>query len=525
MFHAEREEEKYVSPKPSVRDTLTKYVRESQTGFAQYHSPRWGNDRNANGILTRSTRHQRTNYLKLLESFLLSTLDEVRHRKADEWAHYALSVADHQDLMYFRKQVGRRELSGTIDYEKQRDHSAHTTNNYLLGWYLFDKYDKIRVPMRRAIRRRLPHANDREANEFFGHAWHYVSLLHDIGYTCEGTIPALSFEGTTRPIALGASAIHDYFNYRFWFGLDLDTQEIREVLRLHGIQVPNFRAASLAELADLLCSTGDLCLLRDGITKGVLPDKMDVLPQDAFELWHLHYHQYEVKGRPSPSAENMRKLKQAFKAMVWDGYGKRGVRMLDHGVASGLILLNYAIFYYQLMMFSRMSLATGKDYARSKKVQEFVQKMLDYFGDEVDWRGSAKDYRKKDLFHSCDWWWKGVVWATGACAIHNVATLDDEIHGLGGSGGFSQCSLADDPLAYLGIMVDVLQAWDRYSVLPEDVFQGDLPLQGSDVSVTTDARHRVVVYLPTDAARTAKKMRDDLERALAERDKLVVISP
>ena len=45
----------------------------------------------------------------------------------------------------------------------------------------------------------------------------------------------------------------------------------------------------------------------------------------------------------------------------------------------------------------------------------------------------------------------------------------------------------DDPLAFLGVLVDVLQEWDRYKVLKlkrgESAFSGAVPLQSTDVVV------------------------------------------
>lgn len=74
-----------------------------------------------------------------LRSFLYANMDELRLHHAEKYADAILKISDHDDAMYFRHGVLRRELSGDMDYDRQRDHASHTLNNYLFGWYLASK--------------------------------------------------------------------------------------------------------------------------------------------------------------------------------------------------------------------------------------------------------------------------------------------------------------------------------------------------------------------------------------------------
>src|SRR5262245_15157133 len=72
-----------------------------------------------------------------IERFLSATMDEVRTSTSNRIVRLVLDLIEISDFGLFRKSVLRRELTGTIAYPRQRDHSSHTLYNYLLGWYFF----------------------------------------------------------------------------------------------------------------------------------------------------------------------------------------------------------------------------------------------------------------------------------------------------------------------------------------------------------------------------------------------------
>lgn len=75
-------------------------------------------------------------------------------------------------------------------------------------------------------------------------------------------------------------------------------------------------------------------------------------------------------------------------------------------------------------------------------------------------------------------------------------------------------SMKDDPLTYLGILVDCLQEWDRYTVQRHSVLGGMLPVQGRDVALGT-LDNKVVVSFRKECRR-AKKVREALDESLAD---------
>ena len=120
-----------------------------------------------------------------LKRFLNATMDEVRTSASTRLAISILDIIGISDFGLFRDAVLRRELTGTIVYAKQRDHSSHTVYNYLLGWYFYRHCsifaDALAVEFqRRGVGRAKglePFSSDRR---YFGAVWKYVTILHDI---------------------------------------------------------------------------------------------------------------------------------------------------------------------------------------------------------------------------------------------------------------------------------------------------------------------------------------------------------
>jgi hypothetical protein len=72
-------------------------------------------------------------------------------------------------------------------------------------------------------------------------------------------------------------------------------------------------------------------------------------------------------------------------------------------------------------------------------------------------------------------------------------------------------SLEEDPIAYLGILVDVLEEWDRYSV-----FKGlnREPIQGTEVQLGYRDQKVVVRFEGGPGRGRARKLSDELDKAL-----------
>ena len=303
----------------------------------------------------------------------------------------------------------------------------------------------------------------------FRDAWPFVSILHDIGYLFEGSLLPLSTESRNVQMSIGSEIARDYFHHRFWVDCGFDSVQDRQLLRtLSGVSEPDFSDVTMTGIADTLRSLGDLEHIRNAIvfeltaSKVTRPHTFNVaysLPGDAFDLWEAHYTYYGFESM----AKRIVGLRRTFETLMREGIGTTGIRVLDHGVCSGLLLLLYATFYF------RLHFGLGNDVP----VDPFAAKVWKRFRSSDRLAGGA---------YEAVWWWSGVVWATAATAIHNVQ--QEEV--VQKQEGFSPLGMEEDALAYLGILVDCIQEWDRYTVSRESVVGGYLPLQGADVSLRTD---------------------------------------
>jgi hypothetical protein len=86
---------------------------------------------------------------------------------------------------------------------------------------------------------------------------------------------------------------------------------------------------------------------------------------------------------------------------------------------------------------------------------------------------------------------------------------------------FRPLKLDEDPLAYLGILVDIIQEWDRYSV--RKVLDGE-PVQGNEVELSEDSGLVIVRFLGPEGKARASKVEKDLKSFLGEWQKLVQVT-
>lgn len=440
-----------------------------------------------------------------IEKFLTSRLDEVRLRHAHTCARNILKLTDIDDADYFRQGLLRREMTGTISYSKQRDHSAHTLYNYLLGWYVFSNCSLLKQEIEKHFALRS-YKNETVRN--FAMLWPMISIVHDIGYLFEGSTAPLVPSVQNKQVALGAEVVQDYFHHQFWIECKIDSTDDRTILRrLTKVEEPNFALRSMSSIADSLRLLGSLTSLQQEVLTAVKEknypkcswDKLKLrLPEDSFDLWETNYSFFQLK-----SMENrISALRKFFDYQMTSGLEGTGLRMLDHGICSGLLLLLYSTYYF------RMYAGLERQKPLSKDHNDLYLRFTDRTHDE-------------GIAYHPDWWWNVIIWATSATAIHNFLqlnhpdpkTLPYEIP--------NPLKLEEDPLAYLGILVDCCQEWDRYTVSQESAIGGPLPLQGIEVELGVKNSKVVLKFIDNNFRDKVKK---NLNHSLADWDKIISVN-
>jgi hypothetical protein len=425
-----------------------------------------------------------------LKKFLSATMDEVRLQRASQLARETLQLSAFDEVIPFREAVLRREAGADISYDKQRDHSAHTLYNWLLGWLFYEHSQLLRDAMSEATKSRglCEGGLDRTSVEAFGDVWIYASILHDIGYLFEGGIARLAWEPHHETARRGALVVNDFFNNRIWHEWGIYSAADRQLIRGTGhrfLTLPTDGA--LGGIIDGLQQMDGFGMLFEDVRKAV--SNLPALQGErinAFELWTAHY---DFVRKPK-MVELVSHTQRVFAGLAYNGIEDIGLRVIDHGVAGGLLLLQLITMYYG----ARSALS------RSEPEWSSPESRTNFMGSE-----GGVDYKPA-------FWWGGIVWATFATAVHNIQQAMPR----------GKLKLEDDPLAYLGILVDVLQEWDRYSVQRGAVLAPEPALQGVDVPTTVTKNGVLEVKLPAKRYGKAKK---DLDKALQDWEQLLTLAP
>jgi hypothetical protein len=428
----------------------------------------------------------------------------------------------------------------------------------ILGWYIFEYSDKLQQNFQIYFRKSNIDLNPtltQEHLEFyskngnfctksdaefeklivlvneFADVWHIASLLHDIGYILEGNLSSASPEVENTRIINGSKIIHDYFNHYFWKIFEVDFRVAKNIAKTLGVVIPDFKnAESLSSLGDHLCDIGSCENIRRKLK--TLDEKFNDLDYELMETYGLNREAisiwkryYQVYGNQKMQ-DILHIVEKVYRNNMWVG-ADHGKRNLDHGVCSGLIVLQ-ALTFFREIYWGFHGLEWNEFHGKQKELEHVDDKstliscnlvseaMFHGIRDKIiHVPKRIKIIRGKFRPES---WFKKVLWATASTAIH--AIIQDVDYRKECEKHISETAKKkeeykdhpylriglDDPLAFLGILVDILQEWDRYTVKKErgeSAFSGAEPPQSTDVNLTqSDSTHyamlRTSVYSDTE---------------------------
>ena len=356
------------------------------------------------------------------------------------------------------------------------------------------------------------------ANEF-GDVWSITSLLHDVGYILEGTISSASTEVENVRVSRGSKVVHDYFNHWFWRKFEVDFRAAQNIANLLDVSVPDFKSSqSLASLGDRLCDIGGCenirkkLMDRDEFNNKAIMEAYG-LNREAFSIWKMYYETYD-NGKMKNILEI---VKDEYYDAMWKGTNQ-GFRNLNHGVCSGLIVLQALTFYhefmwgFELLNWEKFEVKqnTEKDHINciSKQIYNDTKAQIieEYVPKEMDIRGEPSPI----------FWFKKVLWATASIAIHDVIQEEyyEKICKKCSDPENVKIKLDDDPLAFLGVLVDALQEWDRYTISGESAFSEKKELlQNTDVDIDIKL-DKINFYYLLKKGNGEKNFSKDIKKAL-----------
>lgn len=325
-----------------------------------------------------------------LGAFLSATTDSVRLARAARVARLILKNHDMEEWQDLRDRLQLAELLHVIPYKKQTDHSAHTLYNYLLGLYIYLHVPSYRASFVASLDR-SPAEHSAEALNRFLIQWIFASLLHDIGYVFQGRQNAeiRAVERLFRPASILRLLSSDPKVVRRQASQFLQAQKPGWIRNFEDQQSPE---KVLDELRSVPWpgpdGENDLFTAFENVLEDRVGVEVSVLAEYAY-------------------------------AVAADGYDGRSGGVVDHAVATGLLLLSYASFWrdlaHKLGYPDQSSLASYKD----------------------------RYYLEKDVIRGCY-----------AAASHNVIGSYSRTMG--------PIDLNRDPLLFLAVLCDEVQRWDRF---------------------------------------------------------------
>jgi hypothetical protein len=364
-------------------------------------------------------RQRRPELIEEVARFFETRTDISRLGVAEKVAESILSIHGVDELAALRSIVAKQELMRHIKYERQIDHTAHTVYLYLLGVWFYDNVPAVRV----AIDNQLsttgtgtrtsssPSAETKPIDDFLL-VWSYASLLHDIGYVFYDLGPE------TQP----------------------DRKKVDSIFLWHWLERQFPKASPAASTMLKAIHTGFLKRYRKSMPPATATyaanayeqvlNRLAAIPWvgDLTQSW-VDLNGFQVLA-PNEATRTRTKLQIFALNVARSGYDGAGLgRCVDHAVASGLLLLQYASYWYWLML--QVERAGKPDIA--KEIFEGL------------------DYKVTNLVHH-------IALACRACAYHNVRPGV-----VGADSILNEFRLDKSPLLFLSVLCDELQRWDRFA--------------------------------------------------------------
>jgi hypothetical protein len=322
-------------------------------------------------------------FSQYLKSFFESRSDIDRLQQAEYLSERILSLTDFSDMITLRSTVATLEIKRLIAYKKQTDHTAHTLYLFLLGIWVYDHIPQIREAVDTSI-------DGSKQVKMFIFQWMFASLLHDVGYLF------YDFEEGNNSSLWNIYDEMLSFDYMLRFSDNLSQTGKKELKDLWDDFTRQYTLSVHAKQKD----SKELIEALDNI-----PWLSELIPGYQSGLLTMDLQSSIGSGLP-----------QFAYQMATTGYD--GKPVVDHGVASSLILLKYTSIWYWI----------------SKRSAEEKPQLYKELNSDFHYYSHVLE--------------KHVVPACRAVAYHNM-------HGV-------KFNLQQDPLLFLAVLCDELQIWDRF---------------------------------------------------------------
>lgn len=407
----------------------------------------------------RYLRYRIPGWVSSLRRFMGARSDTRRLQEAEKIAGLILNMHDFWDILRLRDEVANLELKLFIKYINQKDHTAHTVYLFLLGIWIFDHSEKVNE----AVSAKIKGINDNDSIQGkisrFVFVWIFASLLHDIGYL---------FYEMKKESDSALKVYNDMFkeewivNYSY-----VDEDQITEVKKLY----KKFEKFKIPQIGYLNTPSEVIEQLRN------IPWIQEFCEQESTDGLEILKHK-------TIDPENL--LIIFALDVAKNGYPCKEITeqepKVDHGIASGLMLLQYTSMWYWLYQ------------ECDKNLREKIFKRYKYDGDFF------VDY---------------VIPACQATVYHN---LPKKL--------IPKLDINQAPFLYLAILCDELQLWDRFPAAEEnlDIWK-NFQIMAEDISIDTIVDRKGRLRIAITCQQSIKdKITDALDGRLSKWETIVSIN-
>jgi hypothetical protein len=426
----------------------------------------------------------KVDWLATLGSFFDTSDDYSRIVAGRNVSQLLLQQRNMDYLIPLRDLVTEMELSRTILYTRQTDHTIHTIYLYLLGVWFFDHGTAYRQVFSEC--HMAGEQDDRWIFDKFGLYWIFASLMHDVGYL---------FENITDETVKYRSAVDALFR--------VDTIS---VLQQH---FPYCKLDNLQKASDIIISkitewrdANKLPQYATANTPAKILQELDKAPwiqnfidgadDTTSSLFRLHAT-HPPEQQPPSYKPSFQFLKAYANTVAKQGYVMGDQPSVDHAYASGLLLLQLtSLRYWMVCTINEQDPPLGDILSGSDSMDR--------------WPGFG--YKKEILIND-------IVTACHATAAHNVLkTVPGAVDEL-------PYKLLPSPLVFFSVLCDELQKWHRFPVGKEWTlapFDKPLPRESSMYLRLGSVWSRGLPGLGCDDSGIAYNMFDSVYERLCDDD-------
>ena len=236
---------------------------------------------------------------------------------------------------------------------------------------------------------------------------------------------------------------------------------------------------------------------------------------DTYETIDAFYTFREKAGIDKKLIRRWRKIidsmEHAFERILWNGMPQNGIRVLDHGIVTGLLILQLSNYFYELSKIVQDQV----DFKLDNNIKNALKKNF------YNMLGEASDKLTDEQYYSS-------IRRIAGAAFHNINPTWFEEWKKNDSTDWNKpvspfpLDPTTDGIVYIPILLDTLQDWDRPS-FPSNI--NEPTIDGLDVYCNNmkGPRRVKLIFDVEDKDKYIDRLKKDLSKRLKNWEEMIVV--